>query len=56
MATVTGVRRATGRECDELFALLDEWGAFGRSYQEIRDPARRTSVDRSYRPPTVEAK
>ena len=37
MAKVTGVQRATGRERDEWFALLDEWGASGRRYQEIRD-------------------
>jgi hypothetical protein len=37
MATVSGVQRGTGRERDEWFALLDEWGAPGRRYQEIRD-------------------
>lgn len=37
MATVTGVERATGREREEWFALLDEWGAAGRRYQDIRD-------------------
>jgi len=37
MAKVTGVRRATGRERDEWFALLDEWDAAGRSYREIAD-------------------
>jgi uncharacterized protein DUF4287 len=30
-----GVRRATGRDRDEWFALLDEWGAAGRPYREI---------------------
>ena len=37
MATVTGVRRGTGRERDEWFELLDEWGAPGRKYRDIRD-------------------
>ncbi|MEX2553243.1 MAG: DUF4287 domain-containing protein [Actinomycetota bacterium] len=37
MAKVTGVRRATGRERAEWFALLDEWDAAGRSYREIAD-------------------
>jgi hypothetical protein len=37
MAKVTGVRRATGRERDEWFALLDKWGARGRQYREIAD-------------------
>ena len=30
-----GVRRGTGRERDEWFALLDDWGAAGRPYREI---------------------
>jgi uncharacterized protein YndB with AHSA1/START domain len=37
MAKVSGVRRATGREREEWFALLDEWGAQGRPYREIAD-------------------
>jgi len=37
MAKVTGVRRATGRERDEWFALLDAWGAVGRPYGEISE-------------------
>jgi hypothetical protein len=37
MAKVTGVRRATGRERVEWFALLDRWGAPGRPYREIAD-------------------
>jgi hypothetical protein len=37
MAKVTGVRRATGREHDEWFSLLDKWGARGREYREIAD-------------------
>jgi hypothetical protein len=37
MAKLTGVRRATGRERDEWFALLDKWGAAGRAYREIAD-------------------
>jgi hypothetical protein len=32
-----GVRRATGRDRDEWFALLDDWGAAGRQYREIAD-------------------
>jgi len=31
----TGVRRATGRDRHEWFALLDTWGAAGRRYREI---------------------
>jgi uncharacterized protein DUF4287 len=30
-----GVRRSTGRDRPEWFALLDEWGAAGRPYREI---------------------
>ena len=30
-----GMRRATGRDRDGWFAVLDAWGAAGRSYQEI---------------------
>jgi uncharacterized protein YndB with AHSA1/START domain len=33
----TGVRRATGRERSEWFAVLDAWGAAGRPYREIAD-------------------
>lgn len=32
-----GVRRATGRDRDGWFALLDAWGAPGRPYREISD-------------------
>jgi uncharacterized protein YndB with AHSA1/START domain len=32
-----GVRRATGRDRGEWFALLDEWDAGGREYREIAD-------------------
>jgi uncharacterized protein YndB with AHSA1/START domain len=32
-----GLRRATGRDRPEWFALLDAWGAGGRSYREIAD-------------------
>jgi uncharacterized protein YndB with AHSA1/START domain len=31
------VRRATGRDRDEWFALLDAWGAAGRPFREIAD-------------------
>ena len=37
MATVDGVRRATGRDRNEWFTLLDAWGASGREYREIAD-------------------
>jgi hypothetical protein len=37
MAKKDGVRRATGRDRDEWFALLDGWGAAGRQYREISD-------------------
>jgi hypothetical protein len=37
MGKVDGVRRATGRERDEWFELLDAWGAVGRRYREIAD-------------------
>lgn len=37
MAKTGGVRRATGRDRDEWFALLDGWGAAGRQYREIAD-------------------
>lgn len=33
--TGKGVRRATGRDRAEWFAVLDEWGAAGRPYREI---------------------
>jgi uncharacterized protein YndB with AHSA1/START domain len=32
-----GVQRGTGRDREEWFALLDEWGAAGRPYREIAD-------------------
>jgi uncharacterized protein YndB with AHSA1/START domain len=32
-----GLRRATGRDRPEWFALLDVWGAAGRPYREIAD-------------------
>jgi uncharacterized protein YndB with AHSA1/START domain len=35
MAQTDGVRRATGRDREGWFALLDEWGARGRPYREI---------------------
>jgi hypothetical protein len=35
MAKTDGVRRATGRDRAEWFALLDGWGAAGRPYREI---------------------
>ena len=35
MGKIDGVRRATGRDRDEWFALLDAWGAAGRPYREI---------------------
>lgn len=31
------LRRATGRDYEEWFALLDEWGAPGRGFREISD-------------------
>jgi uncharacterized protein YndB with AHSA1/START domain len=31
------LRRATGRDRDEWFGLLDAWGAAGRPYREIAD-------------------
>jgi uncharacterized protein YndB with AHSA1/START domain len=37
MAKQDGVRRATGRDRDEWFALLDGWGAAGRQYRESAD-------------------
>lgn len=37
MEKMTGVRRATGREREEWFALLDKWGARGREYRDIAD-------------------
>jgi hypothetical protein len=37
MGRITGVRRSTGRDRDEWFALLDAWGAAGRPYGEIAD-------------------
>lgn len=35
MPKTSGVKRATGRERDEWFTLLDKWGAAGRPYREI---------------------
>ena len=32
-----GMRRATGRDRGEWFAVLDQWGAGGRPYREIAD-------------------
>jgi hypothetical protein len=32
---ISGVRRGTGRDRPEWFALLDAWGAAGRPYREI---------------------
>jgi hypothetical protein len=32
-----GVRRATGRDRDQWFGLLDAWGAAARPYREIAD-------------------
>lgn len=37
MARSETVRRATGRDQDEWFALLDKWGAGRREYREIAD-------------------
>jgi len=37
MAKPTGVLKATGREREEWFALIDEWGAKGRPFREIAD-------------------
>jgi len=37
MSKPTGVLKATGREREEWFALLDEWGAKGRPFREIAD-------------------
>jgi uncharacterized protein YndB with AHSA1/START domain len=37
MGKTDGVRRATGRDRDEWFELLDAWGARGRRYREIAD-------------------
>lgn len=34
-STSEGVRKGTGRDRDEWFALLDAWGATGRKYREI---------------------
>lgn len=36
-AKESGVQRATGREREEWFAVLDAWGAAGRPYREIAD-------------------
>lgn len=33
----TGIGRATGREREDWFAVLDDWGAPGRPYREIAD-------------------
>jgi hypothetical protein len=32
-----GMQRGTGRDRDEWFAVLDDWGAVGRPYREIAD-------------------
>jgi uncharacterized protein YndB with AHSA1/START domain len=32
-----GLERATGRDYDEWFGMLDEWGALGRPFREIAD-------------------
>jgi hypothetical protein len=32
-----GMRRATGRDREEWFGMLDAWGAAGRPYREIAD-------------------
>jgi hypothetical protein len=32
-----GVRRATGRDRDEWFTVLDTWGTAGRPYREIAE-------------------
>jgi uncharacterized protein DUF4287 len=37
MRKIGAVRRATGRDRDEWFAVLDAWGAAGRPYREIAD-------------------
>ncbi|MBA3429916.1 MAG: DUF4287 domain-containing protein [Actinobacteria bacterium] len=37
MRTIDAVRRVTGRDRAEWFALLDAWGAPGRQYREIAD-------------------
>jgi hypothetical protein len=37
MAKAPAVQRATGRDRDEWFALLDEWGAGGREFRVIAD-------------------
>lgn len=37
MPKVDGIRGATGRDREEWFALLDEWGAAGRHYRDIAD-------------------
>ena len=37
MGKTGGVQQATGRNRDEWFELLDEWGATGREYREIAD-------------------
>jgi ribosomal protein S18 acetylase RimI-like enzyme/uncharacterized protein YndB with AHSA1/START domain len=37
MPKIAAVRRATGRDRDEWFALLDAWGAPGRPYRQISD-------------------
>jgi hypothetical protein len=37
MRKIDAVRRATGRDRDEWFAVLDAWGAAGRPYRQIAD-------------------
>ena len=34
-AMSSGIERATGRDRDEWFGVLDDWGAAGRPYREI---------------------
>lgn len=36
-SATSGVRRATGRDRSEWFAVLDEWGAPGRPYRHVAD-------------------
>jgi len=33
----SGIRRATGRDYEEWFVLLDRWGAPGRAFRQIAD-------------------
>lgn len=36
-SSATGLYRATGRDRNEWFTVLDEWGATGRPFREIAD-------------------